>query len=97
MNQDNAASPTALDLSQAMARGRLERSRAFHTAMHMAGHWLIEAVQGLVSGGKPQVRPWPTRPALHRPTETQKAGVTAGLLMFDAGFKPGIGRRSPTW
>ncbi len=56
MIQDHAPSPTSLDLSQAMARGRLERSRAFHAAMHAAGYWLTGALQGLVSGGTPQVR-----------------------------------------
>lgn len=48
MTEQTNRFPTALELVEAQARGRRERSRAFHHALHTMGEW--------ISGGKPQAR-----------------------------------------
>lgn len=48
MNSNSNQFPTAIDLAEAQARGRRERSRAFYVALKSMGGW--------ISGGRPQVR-----------------------------------------
>lgn len=54
MTQHSTPEPTALDLAEAMAGGRVERSQAFHQALAFLAHWAADTAHTLVSGGKPQ-------------------------------------------